>query len=85
VKYANLGDLQRTYLSARNEAFRDALRGYLFDSMPATAAVYAAVSASLFVSGQIDKTGFEAAWLSTATETDRAILFSGVLTKGGES
>ena len=76
MSYVPLGDVQRLYLSTRNAAFRDQLRGYLFDGTPATAAVYAAVSNQLYATGLIDKYGLEAAWLSTATEAERAVLFT---------
>jgi hypothetical protein len=78
--YIGLGELQRRYHAACHAAFRDALRGYLFDGTPATADVFIAVSRALYVAGLIDKAGMEDIWPATASVADRAALFSLVAT-----
>jgi hypothetical protein len=80
MTYVPLGELQRLYIGGRNAAFCNQLRSFLFDGVPATSAVYAAVSHHLYATGLIDKHGLEAVWLSTATEADRALVFSRIAT-----
>jgi hypothetical protein len=82
-KFVPLGDLQRRYLAAQNAAFRNGLRGYLFDGEPAVTDVFLAVSQLLYATGAIDKAGLEEAWLANASEAERAIIFTRIL--GGRS
>jgi hypothetical protein len=80
VTYTSFAEVQRRYRATQAAAFRDSLRGYLFDDAPATAAVFAAVARALYAAGLIDKLGMEDIWLATASVADRAALFTLVAT-----
>jgi hypothetical protein len=80
-KFIPLGDLQRKYRAAQNAAFRNGLRQYLFDGEPAAADVFFAVSRLLYGTGAVDKAGLEDAWLASASEVERAIVFTRIMTR----
>ena len=75
-----LGDLQRAYRAQQRTNQRHDLRRYLIDRADPSSAAYQIVSRRLYCDGAIDGLGMTDYWLSTATEAERATLFSQIAT-----
>jgi hypothetical protein len=75
-----LDDLQRAWRAQQNSKHRTDLRRYLIDRGASSAATYQLVSRRLYAEGAIDNLGLCDAWIDTASETERASLFSDIAT-----
>jgi hypothetical protein len=75
-----LSDLQRAYRSKQNASRRAALRAYLIGGIEPSAAAFRLVSRRLYADGLIDNLGLADIWISTASITERARLFSSICT-----
>jgi len=79
----NLAELQRVYRARENRRIRDGLRRYLLDHDEPSSAIFVIVSRRLYATGQIDNLGLTDSWLVSASETERASLFSEICTTRG--
>jgi hypothetical protein len=77
----NLGDLQRVYRARENRKIRDGLRHYLLGRGEPSPGIFIIVSRRLYANGQIDNLGLSDAWIASSTETERATLFSQIVTR----
>jgi hypothetical protein len=75
-----LGDLQRTYRARQKSEQHHNPRRYLIDGLEPSAATYQIVCRRLYAEGAIDNLGHADTWLLTATEAERATLFSDIAT-----
>jgi hypothetical protein len=75
-----LGDLQRAYRAKQKINNRHDLRRYLIDGGAASAQTYQLVSRRLYAEGAIDNLGLADQWIAGATVTERASLFSSIVT-----
>jgi hypothetical protein len=75
-----LAELQRAWRAQRNSGHRVALRRYLIDRTEPSAAAFQIVSRRLYAEGAIDNLGLADAWIGTASEAERALLFSDIAT-----
>ena len=75
-----LGDLQRVYRAKQRSNRRHQLRDYLLNRGAASASTYQLVSRRLYADGLIDNLGLTDTWLTCASETERAGLFSDICT-----
>ena len=75
-----LADLQRAYRARQRSRHRAELRKYLLDHVEPSPAAYQIVSRRLYAEGAIDNVGLVDAWLGSATEMERATLFSDIAT-----
>ena len=75
-----LAELQRAYRARRRSRHRAELRKYLLDHVEPSAAAYQIVSRRLYAEGAIDNLGLADAWIGSATEAERATLFSDIAT-----
>ena len=76
MSWLPLADVQAAFRAKQAAAFRDQLRAHLFENAPASAAVYAAITIHLFVSGATDKQGLADVWLASASLSERSTLFT---------
>ena len=75
-----LAELQRAYRAKQRSRHRAELRKYLLDRVEPSPAAYQIVSRRLYAEGAIDNVGLVDAWLGSATETERATLFTDIAT-----
>jgi hypothetical protein len=75
-----LAELQRAYRAKQRSRHRAELRKYLLERIEPSAAAFQIVSRRLYAEGAIDNLGLADAWIGTATETERASLFSDIAT-----
>ena len=75
-----LGDLQRVYRAKQRTNQRHELRHYLIDRGATSASTYRLVSRRLYADGLIDNLGLADTWINTASEGERAGLFSDIAT-----
>jgi hypothetical protein len=75
-----LAELQRGWRAQQNGKDRVALRRYLIDRTKPSAAAFQIVSRRLYAEGAIDNLGLADAWIGTASEAERASLFSDIAT-----
>jgi hypothetical protein len=80
VSIIRLGDLQRAYRAKQRSNQRHELRHYLLDGGVTSASTFQLVSRRLYAAGMIDNLGLTDTWINTASETDRAALFSDIAT-----
>jgi hypothetical protein len=75
-----LAELQRAWRAQQNGNRRTDLRRYLIDRGASSAATYQLVSRRLYAEGAIDNLGLADHWIDTASESERASLFSDIAT-----
>jgi hypothetical protein len=75
-----LGDLQRAYRAKQQINRRHELRRYLIDGGAASAGAFQLASRRLYAEGKIDNLGLCDQWMAGATMTERAGLFSDIVT-----
>jgi len=76
----HLGDLQRVYNKMRLAQIRTELRIYLIDRSEASAAAFRLVSRALYADSRIDNLGLTDVWVLSASESERAALFTRIAT-----
>jgi hypothetical protein len=76
----NLSDLQRVYRAKQQTDRRHDLRRYLIDGRAASAGAFQLVSRRLYADGLIDNLGLTDMWIAGATMTERAGVFSEIVT-----
>lgn len=75
-----LGDLQRVYRARQNAGQPVELQQYLLDRANPSGSIYQLVSRRLYASGLIDNLGLTDCWIVSASEAERATLFSEIVT-----
>jgi hypothetical protein len=75
-----LAELQRAYRAQQSRKHRNQLRHYLIDRTEPSSAAFQIVSRRLYAGGQIDNLGLADHWIGTASEAERASLFSDIAT-----
>jgi SOS response regulatory protein OraA/RecX len=75
-----LAELQRVYRAEQRSRHRAELRKYLLEHIEPSPTAYQIVSRRLYAEGAIDNLGLADAWIGSATETERASLFSDIAT-----
>ena len=74
-----LADLQRAYRAKQRSNQRHELRHYLINRGATSASTYRLVSRRLYADGLIDNLGLTDSWIASASEADRAGLFSDIV------
>jgi SOS response regulatory protein OraA/RecX len=75
-----LGDLQAVYRAQARKKRRNELRRYLINRKGPTSGAFNTVARRLYADGLIDNIGLADAWLASASEAERAALFSEIAT-----
>jgi hypothetical protein len=80
VSVIQLGDLQQAYRAKQRSNQRHELRHYLLNGGATSASTFQLVSRYLYAAGMVDNLGLTDSWIDTASEIERANLFSDIAT-----